>query len=228
MTLNPGVFHRFRRYRPRGCGTSGCCAAPPRDAGGARFRRVLWGALAVNALMFVAEIGAGLAAGSVSLQADALDFLGDAANYGLSLFVLSMALAWRARAALVKGLSMGAFGLWVLGLTLWHALAGTVPAAEVMGGVGLVALAVNVVVALTLYCYRAGDANMRSVWLCSRNDALGNIAVVAAASGVFATARGWPDILVALVMAGLALSAAVQVVRQARLELRRDARTRTA
>jgi Co/Zn/Cd efflux system component len=208
-----------------------CCSPSPAASTGAadpRYRRVLWAALGLNATMFLVEIGAGLAAGSVSLQADALDFLGDAANYALSLFVLGMALAWRARAALVKGLSMGAFGFWVLGAALWQARAGTVPAAEVMGVVGLLALAVNVGVAVMLYRYRAGDANMRSVWLCSRNDALGNIAVVAAASGVFATASGWPDILVALVMAGLALWASVQVVRHALAELREDGRMQAA
>jgi Co/Zn/Cd efflux system component len=208
-----------------------CCSPGPAASTGAtdpRYRRVLWTALGLNATMFLVEIGAGLAAGSVSLQADALDFLGDAANYGLSLFVLGMALAWRARAALVKGISMGAFGLWILGAATWQALAGTVPAAGVMGAVGLLALAVNVGVAVMLYRYRAGDANMRSVWLCSRNDALGNIAVVAAASGVFATASGWPDILVALAMAGLALWASVQVIRHALAELREDGRVQAA
>jgi Co/Zn/Cd efflux system component len=206
-----------------------CCGAETsQGAADPRYRRVLWIALGLNALMFAVEIGAGLAAGSAALQADALDFLGDAANYGLSLFVLGLAPAWRARAALVKGLSMGAFGLWVLGATLWQALAGTVPAAEVMGVVGAVALAVNLGVALMLYRYRAGDANMRSVWLCSRNDAIGNIAVVAAASGVFATARGWPDVIVALGMAGLALWASAQVVRHALAELRQDSRVQAA
>jgi Co/Zn/Cd efflux system component len=202
-----------------------CCSHGPEAPGGTAdpgTRRVLWIALGLNAAMFAVEIGAGLAAGSVSLQADAVDFLGDAANYGLSLFVLGMALAWRARAALVKGLAMGGFGLWVIGRALWQAWAGIVPAAAVMGGVGVLALAVNVAVALMLYRYRAGDANLRSAWLCSRNDALGNIAVLAAASGVFATAAGWPDILVAFIMAALALWASVQVVRHARAELQRE------
>ena len=198
-----------------------CCAPPP--TADPHTRRILWIALGLNAVMFAVEIGAGLAAGSVALQADAVDFLGDAANYGLSLFVLGMAVTWRARAAMVKGLAMGGFGLWVIGRALWQAMAGTVPAAAVMGGVGLLALAVNVAVALMLYRYRAGDANMRSAWLCSRNDALGNIAVLGAASGVFVTAAGWPDILVAAIMAALALWSSVQVLRHARDELRQEA-----
>src|SRR5690606_39607222 len=141
------------------------CDARPRDA---RYRRVLRAALAINAAMFLGELAAGLAAGSVALQADALDFLADAANYGVSLSVLGLALAWRARAALVKGISMGVLGLWVAGNTLRHALAATVPAAGAMGGVGVLALLANLGTALLLYRYRGGDANMRSVLICSR------------------------------------------------------------
>ena len=203
---------------------SDACCTPLPPSADPHTRRILWTALGLNAAMFAVEIGAGLAAGSVALQADAVDFLGDAANYGLSLFVLGMAVTWRARAAMVKGLAMGGFGLWVIGRATWQALAGTVPAAAVMGGVGLLALAVNVAVALMLYRYRAGDANMRSAWLCSRNDALGNVAVLGAASGVFVTAAGWPDIVVAAIMAALALWSSVQVLRHARDELRQEAR----
>jgi Co/Zn/Cd efflux system component len=184
------------------------------------YGRVLWIALAVNAAMFLAEMSAGIISGSVSLQADALDFLADAANYGISLLVIGMSLAWRARAALVKGVSMGAFGLYVGGSVFWHAYAGTVPEAEVMGIVGVLALAANAGVAVLLFRYRAGDANMRSVWICSRNDALGNAAVLLAALGVFGTGTGWPDLVVATIMAGLALTGAVQIVRQASRELR--------
>ncbi len=186
-------------------------------------RRVLWLALAVNAAMFVVEIGAGLAAESVALQADALDFLGDAANYAITLFVLGMALAWRARAALLKGLSMGVFGIWVMGSALYAAAMGSAPGAMVMGGVGVLALAANLFTVAMLFRFRGGDANMRSVWLCSRNDAIGNIAVVAAASGVFATGAAWPDLAVAMVMAGLALWASVQVIRLALGEMRQAA-----
>jgi Co/Zn/Cd efflux system component len=190
----------------------------------ARYRRVLWIALAINGGMFLTELAAGLAAGSASLQADALDFLSDAANYAISLLVAGLALAWRARAAMVKGLSMGLLGLWVAGNTLSHALRGTLPHAEVMGAIGVLALLANGGVALMLYRYRGGDSSMRSVWICSRNDALGNLAVALAALGVFDTGTGWPDVVVAAVMASLSLWGALQIVDQASTELR-DRRT---
>lgn len=198
-----------------------CCSAPPppKDTSSA-YRRVLWVALVVNAAMFAVEAIAGMAAGSVSLQADALDFFGDAANYALSLSVLSMALIWRARAALVKGVSMGLFGVWVLGAAAYNVMAGATPSAITMGAIGFLALVANVGVAVMLYRFREGDANMRSVWLCSRNDAIGNAAVMVAALGVFGTGTLWPDIAVAAVMAGLALSAAVETVRAAVQELK--------
>ncbi|APZ98217.1 cation transporter [Sphingopyxis sp. QXT-31] len=184
-----------------------------------RWRRVLWIALIVNAGMFAVEIAAGVAADSRALQADALDFLGDAANYAISLGVAGMALAWRARAALFKAATMLAFGLGVLGATLWGFMNGTAPHAETMGVVGAAALAANVAVAVMLYRWRTGDANMRSVWICSRNDAIGNLAVLAAALGVFGTGRGWPDLVVAGIMAGLAIWGSLEVFRQARAEL---------
>lgn len=202
----------------------GCChghdhAHGPRADG--PYRSILWVALALNAAMFVVEIGAGVAAGSVSLLADALDFLGDAANYGVSLFVLSATLAWRARTALVKAASMGAFGLWVAGEATWSAISGVVPQAITMGVVGALALGVNLLVALLLFRYRDGDSNMRSVWICSRNDAIGNLAVMAAAAGVLGTGTGWPDIAVAAIMASLALWGAWRVARLALAELNR-------
>ena len=184
------------------------------------YRRILWVALGVNLAMFAVEVGAGLAAQSVSLLADSLDFLGDAANYGISLFVLGMALQWRARASLLKAASMAAFGLWVAGTTIAHAAAGTVPEAPVMGVIGALALAANLGVALLLYRWRDGDSNMRSVWICTRNDAIGNLAVLAAAAGVFGSGTGWPDYLVAAIMSGLALTGAVQVAKAALAELR--------
>src|SRR5215207_660068 len=169
-----------------------CChdhhCAETRTFDSPAWRRALWIALAVNAGMFLAEIVAGVAAGSASLQADALDFLGDAANYAISLTVAGMVLAWRACAALLKGASLGILGLWVLFSTAWHAYAGTLPQAEVMGVVGVLALLANAGVALMLYRYRSGDANMRSVWICSRNDAVGNLAVLAAVLGI---SGGW-------------------------------------
>jgi Co/Zn/Cd efflux system component len=171
--------------------------------------------------MFVVEVGAGLAAGSASLQADALDFLGDAANYGISLFVVGMALHYRATAALAKGASMGLFGLWVIGTVIWHALHGTLPSAVTMGVVGFAALAANVASFALLWAYRHGDSNMRSAWICTRNDALSNFAVLLAALGVFGTGTGWPDLIVATIMAALALQGAAVVVRQALGEIRR-------
>ena len=194
-----------------------CTAAPPETEA---YRRALIAVLVINAVMFVIEAGAGLGAGSVSLQADALDFLGDAASYGISLLVLSMTIRWRAGAALMKGLSMGLFGLWVMGATIYNLIYLDRPDVLVMGSVGTLALVANVVSALILYRFREGDANMRSVWLCTRNDAIGNIAVLAAAGGVFASNTAWPDLAVAAVMAGLALNAAFLVTRHAMAELR--------
>ena len=199
-----------------------CCSAAPPDPhrGNPTYKRVLLVVLVINAVMFVIEIGAGLAAGSASLQADALDFLGDAGNYIISLAVLSMALRYRAMAALAKGLTMGAFGLWVVGTVVWHAAMGTVPEPITMGIVGVAALIANAACAVLLYAYRDGDANMQSVWICSRNDVLGNLAVLLAALGVFGTGTGWPDLVVAAIMASLALQGATIVVRQAGLEFK--------
>lgn len=200
----------------------GCCGGcetttPTKDSA---WRRVLWIALAINAGMFAVEIVAGVAAHSAALKADALDFLGDAANYAISLGVAGMALQWRARAALLKGTSLFLLGLWVLGSTFWMALAGTLPRAETMGVIGVLALLANLICAVMLWRHREGDANRRSVWICSRNDAIGNIAVVAAALGVFGTGTAWPDIGVAVILAGLGVSGGWQIIRQARAELR--------
>jgi Co/Zn/Cd efflux system component len=204
---------------------AGCCDHCHDDADSRTplFRRALWIALAVNAAMFVVEIGAGLSSGSVSLLADSLDFLGDAANYAVSLAVLGLALRWRARAAVLKGATMGLFGLWVMLTTAQHALAGTVPDAPTMGTVGVVAMLANLGVAVLLYRFRDGDSNMASVWICTRNDVLGNIAVMAAAAGVFGTGTSWPDLAVGAIMASLALSGAWRILRQARRELRQPA-----
>jgi len=203
--------------------SSDCCDhshAPDPHRGNAAYRRVLWAVLAINAVMFVVEVGAGVAAGSAALQADALDFLGDAANYGISLFVVGMALRFRAMAALAKGGSMGLFGLWVIGTVIWHALQGTLPNAFTMGAVGFAALAANAASFGLLWAYRGGDANMRSAWICTRNDVLGNLAVLLAALGVFGTGTGWPDTVVAAIMATLALQGAWMVIRQSLGELK--------
>jgi cation diffusion facilitator family transporter len=190
------------------------------NANNPRFRVILWIALLANLTMFGVEIVASWWGDSMALQADALDFFGDAANYGISLFVLGMALQWRSYAALFKGATMAAFGTWVIFSAAQRAISGSEPDPMTMGGIATLALAVNVGVALLLYRYRGGDSNARSIWLCSRNDAIGNIAVLGAALSVFALGSRWPDLLVAVLIAALNLSAALQVVRQALEELR--------
>ena len=195
--------------------SASCCgsvSSGPNPSAG--YRRVLWIVLAINAVMFLVEIGAGVAAGSASLQADALDFLGDSGNYAISLFVVGMALRYGAMAALAKGATMAIFGIWVTGVTGWHALHGTLPHAFTMGAVGLGAFVANAASFGLLWAYRAGDANMRSAWICTRNDVIGNLAVLLAALGVFGIGTGWPDLIVAAIMAGLALQGAVVVLLQ--------------
>jgi len=209
-----------------------CCAhakpAAQTAAEQARWRRTLWIVLAINAGMFGVEIVAGVVARSAAMQVDALDFFGDAANYALSLGVLGMGARVRAGAAMIKGLTMGAFGVWVLGLAGWQIANGVTPAAATMGVVGALALIANVVCLALLTGFRRGDSNMRSVWICSRNDVIGNIAVLCAAAGVFGTGSGWPDAVVALIMGSLALFGAYQVIRQARSELAVESSLNTA
>jgi Co/Zn/Cd efflux system component len=199
---------------------AGCCSVPEPKQPDPRFRKALWFALWINLAMFVVEGAASLHSGSVSLLADAIDFFGDSANYVLSLSVLSMGMLWRGRAAMVKGITMALFGFAVLGRALWVAQSGITPEPFTMGAVGLLALIANMVVAITLFKFRAGDSDMRSVWLCSRNDAIGNVAVMAAALGVFGTGTAWPDLAVATVMGLLAITAGVSVVRHARSDIR--------
>lgn len=188
-----------------------------------RWRRALWIALALNLAMFGVEMIAGAAAGSRSLQADALDFFGDAANYAISLGVAGLALTWRARAAWVKGLTIFLFGFGVLAAAIWGLVVGTSPDPVAMGTVGIVALVVNVAVALMLFRYRTGDANMQSVWICSRNDAIGNLLVVGASGLVIWTKSGVPDLLVAMIMAVLGITGGWRILRQARSELAHEA-----
>ena len=190
------------------------------DGTSAGYRRALWAVIALNAAMFGVEITAGALAGSQALRADALDFLADAVTYGASLWVIGRAAGLRARVALVKGLSLMAMGLWVFGSTLWLVFGPGLPRAEVMGAVGFLALLANLASVVILMRWREGDANVRSVWLCSRNDAVGNIAVMAAALAVGLTATPWPDLLVAAIMSGLFLSSAVQILRRSLAEMR--------
>lgn len=199
--------------------SASCCGPKAHPNNPPGWRAALWAALIVNATMFAIELYAGAAADSHALQADALDFFGDAANYAISLLVAGMALAWRARAAILKGITLGLLGIFVLGSTASAAIFGSTPEPQTMGLIGTLALLANVAVAVMLFQFRSGDANMRSVWICSRNDAIGNVAVVAAAAGVFGTGTAWPDLIVAAILATLGLTAGWQIIRQAQGEL---------
>ncbi len=203
---------------------AGCCGHEARfDGVSADYKRRLWIVIALNAAMFVVEMGAGQVARSQALQADALDFLGDALTYGISLAVIGASLRVRSNAALLKAVSLLVMGLWVFGSTLWRVFYVAVPEAQIMGVVGFMALAANLASVALLVRYKDGDANVRSVWLCSRNDAIGNVAVMLAALGVWGTATGWPDLIVAGIMAMLFLSSAFQIIRQALAERRAPA-----
>ncbi len=199
-----------------------CCDHEQHDFDGmsSDYQRRLWIVIAINAVMFVVEMVMGHLAGSRALQADALDFLGDTLTYGISLAVIGASLRIRATAALAKGFSLLAMGLWVFGSTVYSIFILGTPQAEVMGIVGFLALLANVASVLLLINYKDGDANVRSVWLCSRNDAIGNVAVMIAALGVWGTSTGWPDLIVAGIMAALFLSSAVQILTQAWREWR--------
>ncbi len=198
-----------------------CCNTQTKFDGMSRgFRRALWVVIAINGAMFVIEMAAGALAGSQALQADALDFLGDTLTYGLSLLVIGMSLRVRATAALVKGLSLAAMGLWVFATTAYQVLVLGLPNAPVMGAIALLALLANLASVLVLLRYKDGDANVRSVWLCSRNDAISNLGVLGAAGAVSLTGTAWPDLLVAGLMAALFLWSSAQIIRQALQELR--------
>ncbi|MEL6595447.1 MAG: cation transporter [Pseudomonadota bacterium] len=200
---------------------AGCCNSNAKfDGVSADYKRRLWLVIAINAVMFVVEMTAGHIAKSQALQADALDFLGDALTYGISLAVIGASLKLRATAALFKGASLLLMGLWVMGSTVYRVFFVGVPEAEIMGLIGFLALLANLASVALLVRYKDGDANVRSVWLCSRNDAIGNVAVMFAALGVWGTATGWPDLIVAAIMATLFLSSAYQIVKQALAEYR--------
>lgn len=198
---------------------AGCCAHEAKFDGVSRdYKRRLWMVIAINAGMFGVEMTAGHMAGSQALQADALDFAGDALTYGISLAVIGASMHVRSLAALGKGISLLLMGLWVMGSTLYQVLGPGVPEAPVMGAVGVMALVANLASVMLLVKYKDGDANVRSVWLCSRNDAIGNVAVILAALGVWGTATAWPDLIVAGIMSGLFLSSAWQILGQAMRE----------
>lgn len=192
-----------------------CSHEPAPQKPNSRFRTALWIALWINLAMFFVEIIGGAYANSSALWADALDFFGDTVNYGVSLAVLGASLYWRATVALIKGIAMATFGLVVIAKVIYAYIQGIPPEAITMGAIGVLALVANVVCAFFLYAFRDGDSNMKSVWLCSRNDAIGNIAVICAAIGVFGTGSMLPDLIVATIMAVLGLTGGYQVVKQA-------------
>ncbi|CZB22095.1 cation transporter [Candidatus Synechococcus spongiarum] len=198
-----------------------CCGHDTRFDGVSRdYKRRLWVVIVLNGLMFFLETTAGHMARSQALQADALDFLGDALTYAVSLAVIGASIQVRTNAAIAKGISLLLMGVWVFGATVYRIVAMGVPEADIMGIIGLLGLTTNVASVLVLAHYRQGDANVRSVWLCSRNDAIGNMAVMLAALGVWGTATGWPDLIVAAFMAGLFLSSSVQIIHQSLQERR--------
>jgi len=200
--------------------SAGCCGHNATFEGlSADYKRRLWLVIVINAAMFFVEMGAGALAGSQALQADALDFLADSATYGISLAVIGASVPVRAWAAFAKGISLTLMGLWVFGSTAYHVLVLGLPRAEIMGVVGFLALAANVASVLLLMRYKDGDANVRSVWLCSRNDAIGNVAVMIAALGVWGTVTKWPDLIVAAIMAALFLWSSMQILRQSWREI---------
>jgi Co/Zn/Cd efflux system component len=199
---------------------SDACCNVPKPPAGISYRRVLWIALIANVLMFLVEVAAAVVSGSSALAADAADFLGDSANYALSLGAIALGGAWVSRVALLKGLAMSFYGVAVLAYAGWRAWLGAPPEPLIMGAVGFLALAVNFGVGALLYRFREGDANMRSVWLCTRNDVIANLLVLIAAAGVFGTSTVWPDVAVAAFLAFLGLSSGRIVIRQARAELR--------
>jgi Co/Zn/Cd efflux system component len=204
----------------------GCGGNPRFDGLDPRYKAVLWFVIALNGVMFFVELVAGRISGSQALQADALDFLGDTLTYGISLAVIGASLKTRATAALLKGISLSAMGLFVFGSTAYQLLILGLPRSEIMAGVGFLALIANAASVLLLMRYKDGDANVRSVWLCSRNDAIGNVAVMLAAAAVFATGSALPDLLVATIMAGLFLSSSLQIISRSRAEFRTAAASR--
>jgi len=204
-----------------------CCSseAPKFDGVSPAYRKALWVVIIINAIMFGVEMAAGALSGSQALKADALDFLGDALTYSLSLWAIGRSVATRSYTAIFKGASLAVVGLWVMGATIYEVFVLEMPQAHVMGLIGVLALLANLLSVMVLMKFKDGDANVRSVWLCSRNNAIGNVAVMFAAIAVYLTASAWPDLIVAAAMAGLFLWSSIQILRQAIRELREDRRS---
>ena len=200
-----------------GCG---CDSNLQFDGASKGYIRVLWVIIAINAVMFFVETAGSYVSDSMALQADALDFLGDSLTYTITLIAIGHTLRWRASAAMFKGITLALMGSWVLGSTLYRVFILGIPNELIMGSVALLAFAANLTSALLLLKYRNGDSNVRSVWLCSRNDAIGNLAVMIAAGAVYGTQSQWPDLIVAFLMAVLFLHSATLIIRQALGELK--------
>jgi Co/Zn/Cd efflux system component len=199
-----------------------CCETKADELNALRgkHRSVLVAVLAINAVLFVVEGAAGLLADSTALLADSLDMLGDSLVYAFSLYVLSRSAAWKAKAALLKGTIMAVFGAGVLLEVIYKTISGIVPAAETMGIIGTLVLLGNGICFLLLFRHRSDDLNMRSTWLCSRNDIIANMSVLIAATGVKVFDASWPDIVVGGAIAALFLKSASTVLRESFLELR--------
>ncbi|MDO4431627.1 MAG: cation diffusion facilitator family transporter [Lonepinella koalarum] len=197
-----------------------CCSSNQPIHQSPKYKKALWIVLILNLSMFFVEIVMGVKSGSTSLLSDSLDFLGDSANYLISLIVLPMALSYRAKASMVKGITMGVFGLFILITTIYRAFYGEIPSYSEMSIVGFLALLVNVSAVLILLKFRDGDSNVRSVWVCSRNDAIGNVAVILAGIAVYFFGSKYPDLIVAFVLAFLALQASQEIIKRAWAELK--------
>ena len=198
---------------------SGCCEPTRFDGGSIQYKRALWAVIVINAVMFLVEITAGFTADSQALKADALDFASDTVTYSISLSVIGASLRTRAYASLFKALSLGAIAIYILALTLVRLFEGGAPDAPTMGIIGVVAFFANVLSVVLLLRWRDGDSNVRSVWLCSRNDAIGNLGVIAAGLLVSITGSRWPDLAVGALLAVLFLRSAFSILTQARAEL---------
>lgn len=193
-----------------------CCSHNAKfDGTSEGFKRALWWVIAINAVMFAVEMFGGAMAGSQALKADALDFLADAATYGLSLWAIGRSVRTRSNAAMIKGISLLLMGGWVFCSSIYQIMILQLPTASLMSVIGVLALIANVVSVLILVRYKDGDANVRSVWLCSRNDAISNVAIIIAAVVVWYTQSAWPDLIVAIFMAGLFTRSAIQILKQA-------------
>lgn len=200
-----------------GCG---CGAEMKFDGATPAYRRALAWVIAINLLGFVVVLIGGLAQGSASLSANALDFLADSATYAISLWAIGRSVAVRTGAALFKGLSLGALALSVAGFAAWRAWTGAAPSGEAISVLGLFGALANLVAAALLVRFRDGDANVRSVWLCTRNDLVQCLAVAATGLLVWWTGSRWPDLIVGVLLAAIFLQSAVSIIRQARTEHR--------